>query len=904
MTYCDIPDELKKRDQWLMWDASNDAPRRPVWRDDWSVSWTDPDDWHSFDEAREAAAEKEEWGIGFVFAKSNDDFVRGVYGGLDIDGCIAETGGPKDWLPSFEKLIGDSDGYIEYSPSGTGFHVPIAGFEPPEWWRDVQLGDHEGVEAYGSKFFTFTGDRLQGAGQTVREYDDEVRDWLKDVYKSVNGDKPWEDEERLDDEKTVSAPSAATGNSREVADAVDRLDARDVADRTIVRKWNDNATTSGDNRAFIPTWGGADCNGTANIVDRDGWVDTGGPGAGGPLEMAAINMGELGHRQAEWGAVSGDLWGEAVDHLREIGFSIPAFEGDTGPTTAADEASADGGAVSKANSGGGNATAEMSIEDEVQSLVLRPVDPPEDFEGEEITNQVAIDRFVRILCDHLNFVRPRSDVRGWRDTLYVYDSDAGIYQPHGEDRARKESERLLGAFATNQRIREIVDKIARRTLTHSSELETKPHRLVVGNGILDLHKGELEPHDADEYHRTKLEVDYRPEAEPDRLDEFFHEVVADRDVPTLYQLIAHCLYKEYVAEKAGMLLGDGQNGKSVYLSVVEEFLGEFNVSHRALQEFDDNSFAANDLEGKLANIHPDMGDQMVRDLGTFKKLTGRDTMTADVKYESPITFENYATLLFAANRMPAMGEDTHALWRRWIYVNFPHTFDDQDPQAKDEVKKRVLMRELTTDEEFEGLLSRCVDEISEWWDGRDFFTQSHSAEEVREKMKRASEPIYDFAAVCLELADEDDYLPKEQVRKCYRAYAKAEGLPTKADNAFGEELLALRDYPIESGQRRINGQRERVYSGVQLSSRGRQVLGLDENNDDHQDDLSETSQLEQVVLTAARELEDESGAFEKEMIVGRVSTEMTISTAQTVWSDLVERGDIYDVPGEEGFRVS
>lgn len=48
------PDELHQRDQWLMWDDA-DSPRRPHWRGDFSISWNDPDDWHTFDEAREAA---------------------------------------------------------------------------------------------------------------------------------------------------------------------------------------------------------------------------------------------------------------------------------------------------------------------------------------------------------------------------------------------------------------------------------------------------------------------------------------------------------------------------------------------------------------------------------------------------------------------------------------------------------------------------------------------------------------------------------------------------------------------------------------------------------------------------------------------------------------------------------
>jgi putative DNA primase/helicase len=345
-----------------------------------------------------------------------------------------------------------------------------------------------------------------------------------------------------------------------------------------------------------------------------------------------------------------------------------------------------------------------------------------------------------------------------------------------------------------------------------------------------------------------------------------------------------------------MLLGDGQNGKSVFLSLLREFLGEHNVSQRALQDFSENNFAANVLEGKLANLHPDMGDDIVRDLDVFKQLTGRDTLTADVKYEKPIRFENHATLVFAANRMPAMEEDTHALWRRWIYLNFPYTFRDDDPEAKDPVPKRVLMDKMTTEEELQGLLARAVEELKAWSAGRDLFTDIMSPEAVREKMKRASEPIYDFAAVCLNVTEDgDDYLPKQQVRDAYQAYAREENLPAKAENAFGEELLNLRDYPIDAGQRREEGRRINVYIGVQFTSRARQMLGLDVTQDAAQSEVIDRSPDKRAaMMEIVEELADErDGPIPIHMAVGRASVTMDVETAEDALDALKDSGDVY-----------
>lgn len=902
-----IPDELKARDQWLMWDADNDRPRRPHWGGDFSVSWNDPDDWGSFEEAVELAESRDSWGIGYVLASGLEDYPRGIYGGLDLDGC-AEDGTPKDWLPSLQPFFDADDPYIEWSPSGDGLHIMLAGFEPPEWWTDCILDDHEGVEAEGAKFFTVTGNKLRETGDEIGDHGEHVEEWLADVWEVVR-DEPapprTDDEDDETDDDTASMPSDVSGNARDIADAVDRLDAQRVAEKTIVRQWNDSASTSEGVRAFYPSWGGTDCNGTANIVNADVWTDTGGGGKGGAQVMAAIDMGELNPHSASPDDVEGELWWDTVDHLRELGFGIPEYQSpqDQQARSAAAEAAETQG---QTDGGGATATAtttdngaRLPLEDRVANEVLWPLDPPEEWDGEKITEEVAINRFADILCSEYYFVRPRRDVRGWRDILYVYDNERGVYEPHGESFVETESERLLGPVANNTRVNEIRKKIERRSYARPGELTAEPQRLCVANGIVDMHTGELTDHTPAEYHRTRVEWEYNPDATCDRIDEFFHEIVDDGDVRTLYQLVAHSLYREYIDEKAAMLLGDGQNGKSVFLSMLEEFLGEYNVSRRSLQDLSEYDFAAQDLQGKLANLHPDMGSDTIHEVDMFKKLTGRDNMDADVKFESTISFENHATLIFAANRMPRMSEDTHALWRRWIYINFPYTFSKTDPSAKDPIPKRKLMAELTDPEQMQGLLARAVEEIQRWWDEHTLFTEIETPEQVRTKMKRASEPIYDFAMTCLEPADDDDWLPKEDVRECYREFARQEDLPTVPDNQFGERLLNIKDLSIESSQRRKDGSRLTAYNSVAWSSRGRQVLGLDE--DEQNEQLDGQHRWERVV-EVVREMSDADSAATEGMVIGRLSNEMSISVAQDAFESAKKRGAIFDTGA--GFRES
>lgn len=563
------------------------------------------------------------------------------------------------------------------------------------------------------------------------------------------------------------------------------------------------------------------------------------------------------------------------------------------------QAATDGGGATAA-APGPEAGPEMppTLQEKVIQQVIDPLNPPEDKDVQPITEEVARETLADLLCEEYTFLYPREDTRGWRETLYVYSNEDGIYEPHGESFVQQEVERLMGAWSSNQRVNEIVGKIERRAGIQARYLEADPERLVVGNGILDLTTGELADHDPEEYHQTMIPVDWNPDAECPRIDSFLHDVVDDSDVDTLYRLIAHSLYKEYAAEKAAMLLGDGRNGKSVFLSLVEAFLGQWNVSAKSLQELNEDEWAANNLVGKLANVHPDMSDQTVETMQMFKKLTGRDTVSANVKFESPIRFENYATLLFACNRMPVLKDDTRGNWRRWLLIDFPNTFE---PGAEDTVEKPQLMAELTTDEELQGLLVRCVEEISAWDDGRAWFPNAPDWKKARERIRRAAEPIYDFAHACLE--DREDFITTDTMRRVYQNYAEAEGLPNMSREQFGKKIQNIQSFTIERKQKRVDGPRVPVYSGVGLTSRGKQLAtegGGSHDEDSQQSGIGGPQSRAKRAIELCGEHFDGDDAVSHDMLVGLLMGDgLEADQAEGAIQKALNQGDLMEMSGGE-----
>jgi len=236
--------------------------------------------------------------------------------------------------------------YADVSQSGKGVHAIYKGDLPDgvkqaSWrldedpWESNE--DLPSIEVYpGKRVCVMTGAHVPGTPTEIAEWNDDVLDALLEANDQVainqrdNADRDdvltaREDYDLEDYEPAATASSETTDDIRDVFAALDRLDARRVAERTIIHRWNDDASTSDGYRAFYPTWGKTS-NGTANVVNDQIWQDTGDLGGyGGPVVMSLIDIGEMRPSNASPRKATGRLWFQGIEHLQDLGFDIPTL---------------------------------------------------------------------------------------------------------------------------------------------------------------------------------------------------------------------------------------------------------------------------------------------------------------------------------------------------------------------------------------------------------------------------------------------------------------------------------------------------------------------------------------------------------------------------------------------------
>jgi len=275
----------------------------------------------------------------------------------------------------------------------------------------------------------------------------------------------------------------------------------------------------------------------------------------------------------------------------------------------------------------------------------------------------------------------------------------------------------------------------------------------------------------------------------------------------LFEIIGYCLYPDYPFRKAFMLVGSGSNGKSTYLKLLRTILGDENVVARSLQDLAEYKFAVCELYHKLANIYPDIPKNPIKDTGRFKALTGDDVITADRKFKEGIEFRNYAKMIFSANELPEVFDQSDAYWERWIVIEFPNKFPD-DPE--------FFYRNFTP-ETIEKIIVLSIIAFLDVY-LKYGFTIKAEAKQLEDEWLRKVSSVYAYVKARLEEGriklDKNAETPTTELYEDYRLWCEEEDIRPEEKAVFTKELE--RYFGIKKEQvRRLSG-RIYVYAGIKL----------------------------------------------------------------------------------------
>jgi putative DNA primase/helicase len=237
----------------------------------------------------------------------------------------------------------------------------------------------------------------------------------------------------------------------------------------------------------------------------------------------------------------------------------------------------------------------------------------------------------------------------------LYRFDNGVYVPDGERHVKRLVKMLLEKrnetqFWSSNRAKEVVEFLR----VDSPMLWERPPLDVINvkNGLLNITSEELKPHSPEFLSPVQLPVVFDTSANCPAWERFVVEVFPKDAQELAWDMPAWLMTPDTSIQKAILLVGEGANGKSVYLAGLRTFLGRANVASETLHRLESNRFGVAQLVGKLANICPDLPSASLAGSSVFKLITGGDCITGEHKFKQPFSFIPFARLVFSANHLP------------------------------------------------------------------------------------------------------------------------------------------------------------------------------------------------------------------------------------------------------------
>jgi P4 family phage/plasmid primase-like protien len=394
------------------------------------------------------------------------------------------------------------------------------------------------------------------------------------------------------------------------------------------------------------------------------------------------------------------------------------------------------------------------------------------------------------------------------DTLYFYDSEKGIYDRNGDMMLRSLINDILQRENRQHRSTETVYLVHSKTLSEINFSE----KIAVENGLLDVKTRELTSFTPGEFCIVALPVRYDAAAQCPQILKFLNETLEPDQIPIIQEWFGYCLSQEYPIHISIVLLGDGANGKSTLLNLLNAFLGPENCSHVTLQQLCEGKFELAELYGKLANVCDDLPGDALKSVGNFKNLTGNAPIQAQFKHKNPFDFLNHAKLIWACNKLPAASEDTIAYYRRFIILNFNKYFIGEKADAH-------LIEKLTTTGELSGLLNYALEGLSRLLANQGF-TNAQSIEETRSQYIRTADSCQAFLEEMTEISlNNEDFVRDDVLYSRYIAYCQFYKLPRKRKADLTISIQKHRP-EAQKAMPRIGKERPRVWTYLKLKDFG------------------------------------------------------------------------------------
>ena len=319
------------------------------------------------------------------------------------------------------------------------------------------------------------------------------------------------------------------------------------------------------------------------------------------------------------------------------------------------------------------------------------------------------------------------------ENVGFYEYMRGVWLPQSDNVISGYFVSELGRFATGAKLKSLLSFLRSQI---SCEFDfNKKHVFNFKNGILDLATGELRHHSPEYNSSIQMKYNYNAAAKCEKWQKFIFEIMnGDAQKMSLLQEIAgYILFPDLRMQKCFFLLGEGGNGKSVFINVLREVFGDENCSSVPMSNLG-SQFEPIRLLNSLVNFSNETDTNIKEAEARFKAIVAGDKISACYKGKDFIEFSPRCVMISACNKFINSNDSTRGFLRRIMFVNFTRTFEG----ASD---NKNLTRELL--QELPGIFNWCYEGYKNLMLTQSF-TQTNEQAEILQEFTDIIDPVSAF----------------------------------------------------------------------------------------------------------------------------------------------------------------
>ena len=243
------------------------------------------------------------------------------------------------------------------------------------------------------------------------------------------------------------------------------------------------------------------------------------------------------------------------------------------------------------------------------------------------------------------------------------------------------------------------------------DLDQNRWLLNLENGTVNLTTGELLPHKQEDLITKIANVQYDKAADCPQWKQFIREIMdykADL-IQFLQTAVGWAMSGDNSEQTMFILYGTGANGKSTFLNVIFNILGDYAITTWADTFMRrNNDSTTNDiarLRGArfVATSETEQGKRLSENL--IKQATGSDQLTARFLYGEYFNFVPTFKIFMASNHKPVIKGTDHGIWRRIKLIPFTTTIAEE---KQDKYLEQKLLEEKS------GILNWLIEGMMRW----------------------------------------------------------------------------------------------------------------------------------------------------------------------------------------------